>query len=135
MAAMMQEVYDLSRIRGELERLIGEGEPPVMPGGGGGDDSKWVQIEESESFAPNRWDYTGFTLSGDQQTVDLRNGMEDPNTGTGVEGNGVNMDTLPDGFGMVPIGVGAVVRAWPPDEPGDPWKFSVANAIDGECLE
>jgi len=78
-----------------------------------------------------------FQADPDLDPVDALNIIEAGNSSTGTQGNGVDADQLPQGFEIVPIGVGAVVELTGPygateTEPGF-YLFSVANLVDGVC--
>lgn len=78
--------------------------------------------------------YNGWSDNG--APFELRNTLEENNTGSGVEGNGVNVDTLPDGFSLRPLAIGAVVPYWTVvvdiTMELEYW-CAVVNAVDGEC--
>ena len=110
--------------------------------------TRWGRIVSStKDPAAIAWDYTvelvELDSSLDWQAIDglelvaARNTIEASNTDLGVQGNGVDADTLPDGFDIVPIGDGAVVKLSGPHRANesDPglYLFSVANLVDGEC--
>jgi len=60
---------------------------------------------------------------------------EAPNSGSGVQGNGIDVANL-NGFEIQPIGVGAVVELHGPHKYTDlsnNWFFSAVNTVDGEC--
>jgi hypothetical protein len=62
--------------------------------------------------------------------------IEAGNTGSGIQGNGVDLANLPVGFSVKPIGAGAIVYLDGPHEYSDSsmnWFFHVANAVDGVC--
>lgn len=60
---------------------------------------------------------------------------EASNSSSGVQGNGVDLDSLTSGFALQPIRGNPVVELRGPfDADGTPrWWFSSTNAIDGEC--
>lgn len=104
-------------------------------------------LSSSRDLDNYRWDYSlelvELDEAGDWQPIpDLdpvegRNTLEASNTDTGVQGNGVNADTIPQGFDIVPIGDGAVVELRGPygvtqDDAGF-YLFTVANLVDGVC--
>lgn len=104
---------------------------------------------------PNRWDYQfaetiktqsgydGWTLRTNGRTGDAMNKFEVPNSGSGTQGNGINVDTLPGGFSIQPIASGIVVtidieRWFNVDggvviESGFEYWFSAMNSVDGVC--
>jgi hypothetical protein len=107
-------------------------------------------ITGCESAGPNRWAYTfeqvrkpdSLGYDGNWFPVDkgasgmAYNGTELPNSATGVQGNGVDVDNLPDGWELQPCPPGVVVRMWKSSiskalEP-EYW-FEYANAVDGSC--
>ena len=114
---------------------------------------KWFKITVATVLATNRWVYTGVeqeaidrawqTLDDGGETVTkLYNAIEANNDGTGIQGHGVDIDgaDYPAGFAVMPIAVGAVVRASPAtvtnldtDDPEVQWWFSEINADDGTC--
>ena len=69
------------------------------------------------------------------------NVLENPNDGTGVEGIGVDVDTLPGTFSIKPVSSSTLVRMStikaPAEEPEEPavveYWFSYWNAVDGQC--
>lgn len=105
-----------------------------------------ARIELSASLSPNRWIYgmrlvernsqAGWDDIAGAQQVYGYNTLETANSGSGIQGNGVDADKLPDGFGIVPIGVGAVVSVTGPHQ-GGPfgtyYQFEQCNLVDGEC--
>lgn len=103
----------------------------------------WGRIIGSTATGPNRYDYTIELVAWDDPSSEwvvipdssvgaAINTIEASNTGDGIEGNGVNADTMPAGFTTaVPVGLGAVVKLTRVVE--DLWAFSVANLVDGQC--
>jgi len=64
------------------------------------------------------------------------NGIENNNSGSGVQGSGVNVDNFPGTFAIVPISAGASVELGGPEFAADgtpAWHFDAVNAEDGEC--
>lgn len=110
--------------------------------------TRWGRIISStKDPAAIAWDYSvelveldsslDWQAIPDLDLVAARNTIEASNTDQGLQGNGVDADTLPDGFDIVPIGDGAVVKLSGPyganeTDPGL-YLFSVANLVDGEC--
>lgn len=112
--------------------------------------TRWARVLGSSGVQvdANRWDYSiefvRPTAAGDwevvpgTQVVAARNTVEASNEADGIQGNGVDATRLPEGFEIVPIGDGAIVRVTGPYgviegvEPGF-WLFSVANLVDGDC--
>jgi hypothetical protein len=113
-----------------------------------------ARITGSTSIASNQWEYDweeiNITDAGAIEVVSggrtsaasgkARNGIEFPNTGSGVEGNGVDRGYLPMSFTMRPIVSGNVVvlegpfgRAAMPT--AATWLFAIPNADDGPCPE
>ena len=113
----------------------------------------WALLSFSIQLSPNRWRYgwdeailTGDpTLVGGGWTLKTNgrnatgpwggafNLAEAPNTGSGVEGTGHNVDGLPGTFAMQPIPSGRPVAMWiVHSTPKTVW-FDSPNAIDGSC--
>lgn len=108
-----------------------------------------------ESRFPNQWVYqiseiiripdadpeeapTKFEDRVDGRVLLAYNTIEFGNTGEGIEGNGVNVDTLPEGFKIMPIGIGAVVLVhFVRNSDGSDYTswFSAVNVVDGECQQ
>lgn len=103
---------------------------------------------DAEQFSANRWRYAWtevFPLDtpGDWGQGTRSSEEDGPafacaewgNSGGGVQGNGVNVDGLPDGFAMVPLGPHVVVLFGPLGPADEPWWAIVgaANSVDGEC--
>ena len=105
--------------------------------------TRWARIvSSSDAATPNRFDYTIEFVEWDDAAADWSivpdttvaaaiNTLEAGNAATGVQGNGVNADTLPAGFRVVALGDGAIVRASSVTD--DLWAFEVANLVDGTC--
>jgi hypothetical protein len=110
---------------------------------------RWVRItgstKEDEAY---RWEYdlelVELNADGDWEAIPDedplkgRNTLEAGNSDAGVQGNGVNADTIPQGFDIVAIADGAVVEAEGPyaidGEPdSDFWIFTETNMVDGTC--
>jgi len=94
--------------------------------------NKWLYTAVRQDKAEPS--YGGWTDDG--PTFDLRNTMEENNTGSGIEGNGVNVGTLPAGFSLRPLAIDAVVPYWTVtvNFTGETeYWCSVVNAVDGEC--
>lgn len=109
--------------------------------------SYYGKITGRSSIGPNRWEYTysevlktslggvGWTTFTGGREGKCYNFVEVPNDGEGEEGNGVNVDDLPTGFSLGPIGIGRIVlldivrttlgdlEAW----------FSADNPVVGRC--
>lgn len=104
------------------------------------------------SGANNRWayDWQEVTWSGDAPVPSNTSGgrvsttaglayntIEGLNDNSGIQGNGIDLATLPGGFEIVPLGVGAGVELLGPF-PGSTagvfhWLFQAVNQVDGEC--
>ena len=110
--------------------------------------------------APNKWSYHWIEMiktDSGHETLDWKtrnpshggrssaylplayNLLEIWNTANGVQGNGINVDTLPSGFFIQPVSWKAVVimtlvRISQGDDVGkvEAW-FQYSNAVDGEC--
>jgi len=91
----------------------------------------WNEVEPSGvgtfQDRPSGRDSTGDGLA--YNTAEINNGP------TGVQGNGVDVDTLPAGFSVQPVTVGWIGRAIGPydDEGTAYWLFTSENGVDGEC--
>lgn len=111
---------------------------------------RWFRLTaSSESGSPVvRYNYTGRVArktgaantgwaDRDAEDVTLYHTLEYLNTGSGVEGHGVDRDNLPAGFGVRPIPVGTPVFAQPIVVEGSPntleWWITAVSPIDGEC--
>ncbi len=113
---------------------------------------KWFKITVATTIpdTTNRWVYTGVeqeavdagwqTLSGGETVEKLYNAIEANNDGTGIQGHGVDIDgaDYPAGFAVMPLAVGAVVRAWALNvtiegEQELQWWCCDPNADDGTC--
>jgi hypothetical protein len=114
--------------------------------GGGSATQRFARIAAATPLGSNTWQYaavrqikTGASYGGwtdDGPTFDLRNTMEENNTGSGIEGNGVNVGTLPAGFSLRPLAIDTVVPYWTVtvNFTGETeYWCSVVNAVDGEC--
>jgi hypothetical protein len=121
----------------------------IAEGGTGaavGSSRTFARIAAATPLGSNTWQYAavrqvkatagygGWADTG--APFELRNTMEENNTGSGIEGNGVNVGTLPDGFSLRPLAIDAVVPYWTVkvDFTGETeYWCSVVNAVDGEC--
>ena len=108
-----------------------------------------AKLNGNTDISDNRWSYTWteveLNITGTYSTkaggrTNTSHGVaynrnESGNTGSGVEGNGVNVDNLPAGFTMQPIGTNAVVSMRLETNCSDVLEpmFEVSNAIDGSC--
>lgn len=111
-----------------------------------GGDALWAEITSATGIGDNRWAYgiaqveylkegTWDTVIGGITGVGY-NSIETPNGATGVQGNGVDVANLPSGVEIVPLGVGAVVRAYPVtncDTGGTEYVLEAVNQVDGTC--
>lgn len=112
---------------------------------GGGSALRFARVSSSVSAGTNKWTYTGVPV---EQTVagyggwtdvvggasfDFRNLIEDGNTGTGVEGHGVDVGgaSYPADFDPQPIPDGTIVQVFL-STLGEYWA-QYENADDGEC--
>lgn len=95
---------------------------------------------------PNRWIYQMELVELDEEgawepvadadPIIAYNTVEAGNSGSGVQGNGVDVENLPAGFSIVPIGNGAILPVSGPYEGspfGEFYTFTLANLVDGEC--
>ncbi|MGV6814240.1 MAG: hypothetical protein ACWA5W_04420, partial [Phycisphaerales bacterium] len=63
-----------------------------------------------------------------------RNTLEMLNTAAGVQGNGIDITTLPGTFALQRVPDSAIVQIAGPFVGSAPlWYFSVANSVDGDC--
>ena len=110
-----------------------------------------ARITGSTSIGDNRWSYSWESVIGNEQATDpgtfkaapsartgtAYNGLEAGNTAAGVQGCGIDVDNLPTGWALQPIGDGAVVALRWVTDCSDPrsgwWQFEAANNADGEC--
>lgn len=111
--------------------------------------SRWLaRITGNTSLGGNKWRYTWqevfeadtagtYTTAGRTSTSHGNgyNTIEAPNSASGLQGNGVTIANLPAGFTIQPVATGAVVEMVGPfGASGARWcRFSVVNAVDGEC--
>jgi hypothetical protein len=142
--------------------------PPAVTVSADDDDPRWAlvrrvadgvvrilaRITGSTVLTTNRWEYSweevDITEAGAIEVIPAPGGrthansgkalnsIEFPNTGIGVEGNGVDRDNLPPTFTMQPITTGNVVVLEGPFGRGtEPtkarWLFAIPNADDGVC--
>ncbi len=107
------------------------------------------RVQSIEPHSPNRWTYQIAEVLKLEEAYNLPsvrpngragtafNLKELTNGPTGVQGNGVNVDNLPDGFGLVPIPTGAVVLVylWRLIGAGVSHEYWInePNGVDGEC--
>ena len=112
-------------------------------GGGAG---LWAEITSSTLIDDNRWQYgiaqVEYKKEGTWQAVTGGisgvgyNTIETPNGATGIQGNGVNVANLPPDVSLVPLGIGAVVRAYPVincETGGTEYALEAVNQVDGTC--
>jgi len=108
-------------------------------------------LTSAEEFAPNRWRYSWMEarwqgaaagwapVLGAYTHTDWGYayiGFENANRATGVQGSGIDEDTLPDGFDHQPLGPGAAPLLHGPVYAADgtpAWIFDGVNNVDGEC--
>jgi len=108
-----------------------------------------AMLTASAEISANRWAYSwieaervgtqwlpvlGGVTSGDWG--EAFNGVENNNSGAGVEGTGVNVDNFPGTFGLRPLQPGVSLEIHGPviNADGSPsWHFDAANSEDGEC--
>lgn len=111
-----------------------------------------ITLATEISGANNRWayDWQEVTWSGNAPVPSNTSGgrvsttaglayntIEGLNDASGIQGNGIDLATLPSGFENVPLGVGAGVELLGPF-PGTTagvkfWLFQAVNTVDGEC--
>lgn len=131
---------------GQRQADAGGGRGPATKGEVG---ERWAVITDAVSVSANRWKYAwqevvwngtawAVVTGGSDYTTHgyAYNGIEAGNTGTGVEGNGVDVDSLPGTYAIQPIGTGSVVLLRGPFANGSGvnvhW-FIAVNAVDGGC--
>lgn len=118
-------------------------------GGAGGPPQLWIKITGSSSIGDNRWSYAWaeqtYQQAGQwQDTPDGRtsgtdgpafNTIEANNTGSGVQGNSVDVDDLPTGFDLSPVAGGPVVLAHSVVNCNGVSEilFSYENGVTGTC--
>ena len=105
---------------------------------------KYTWIEQRAAVG-GRWEDVPGGLSNNTEHVGgfAYNSIEANNAAAGVQGNSVNISTLPSGFTIQPVSGNPVVRAWREtecpevgsEEPGgkSSWHFSYENAVIGAC--
>lgn len=110
----------------------------------------WFRIVASSfTIIENRYNYSGirqiFRFGGvgpemvddpdnPDEVMTLFNTCEIYNGPTGIQGNSVDVDTLPPGFALKPVRGNAVVMCTPFSHNGDIYyAFQYENAVDGEC--
>lgn len=119
----------------------------IAAGAGAGGAMIWVKITGATliSGAANRWEYTwveqvpgsagawsdkeGGLTSADSE-IPGYNSVEANNSASGVQGNGIDVDTLSAGFSIQPIRGNPVVKG---TFINGQLIFSQVNAVDGEC--
>lgn len=109
-----------------------------------------ARITASATDSTNRWTYSfvevvkktagygGWSTRTGGRTGTARNMFEDLNDGTGIEGNGINVDgtDFPAGFTMQPVPAGTVVmvyRVLEASAGAQEFWFDFVNAVDGTC--
>lgn len=122
------------------------GQPSV--GGSSTDNTFWAKIESYDTYATNQWTYSirkathisaGYSgwsgiSSGTSITGTAYNTLEIGNSASGVQGCGINVDNLPSGFSLQPIGVNSIHKFYPITVgSGTEWWFSCPNSVDGTC--
>jgi hypothetical protein len=100
----------------------------------------WGRITGSTLLSANRWEYEfeevaptdggDFDTGARSRTGICHNSLESMNSATGVQGNGVDVDNLPQNWEMKPCPEGAVVLII---ASGGYYRFSYENGVDGEC--
>lgn len=108
----------------------------------------YARITGSTSIGPNRWEYdweeariadgvpvTAGAVRSSVSHGKALNTVESNNTGAGIQGNGVNVDTLLDGFLIQPVSDKPVPLLRGPfnTSSGPIWLFESENAVDGVC--
>ena len=108
---------------------------------------RFVRITGSTPIGSNRWRYSGilsshngvgefaeFTPIPENTLAEIYNSMEANNDNSGVQGNGVNVSTLPAGFSIQPLATDTVVPIWVAGfYPNWNGIVSAPNAVDGVC--
>ena len=103
-------------------------------------------ITSSTPIGPNRWAYTveeseylklgEFGIKAGGRVFTAYNDCEQQNAATGIQGNGVDVDDLPEGVEIVPIGNGSNVRLTRRincETLAIEWTFFAVNQLDGPC--
>ncbi|MBT8200076.1 MAG: hypothetical protein KJO36_06130 [Acidimicrobiia bacterium] len=95
------------------------------------------QYRNTDPFVVPPWQtwtpgYTEVTIGSEAFNI-----CEEMNDGVGIEGNGIDVDTLNEGFSLQPAPIGlmvemTLVRVQTTDQM-EPW-FSFPNQIDGMCM-
>lgn len=97
-----------------------------------GETTRWAY-----PFSLAKYDSEGtYTAVSGGLTGTAYNKIEAGNTGSGVEGCGINVDNLPTGWELKPIGAGAVVEisvAINCDDQSIEYTFQAVNNADGTC--
>ena len=106
------------------------------------------RVLSSESVGPNRWSYQiEQVVKASEGYAELSsfpggirgvayNMLENGNTGSGVEGNGVDVDDLPAGFSLGPIPSGdwpLLAYAWSVASGRPELWLRYPNPVVGEC--
>jgi hypothetical protein len=111
-----------------------------------GGDWVWGKLGGATSIGDNRWSYP-FTQMKYQQagtwaavpdglTGTAYNTVEANNSATGVQGCGINVDLLPAGVSIQPIGAGGIVKITPEincETQAVEHVFEAVNNADGPC--
>lgn len=111
----------------------------------------FARLGAATEISSNRWEYAweevvldsgAWVARTDGRTDETRdvahNLAEVANSSSGVQGNGVDVDTLPDGFSLQPAPAGIVVwmhQVRERDGSAHGWWFAHQNGVDGECPE
>lgn len=82
---------------------------------------------DAEYLGTSQWTHVG-------RVGIARNTCENDNAAEGLQGNGVDVDNLPEGFSIQPVPVGAIVILYQVGT-GDAARywFSYENGVDGAC--
>jgi len=117
----------------------------------------WAKITGHTTDGTNRWLYTFVSVikngygygtwveESDPFAGDARNTLEDMNSNSGVQGTGVDLVNLPDGFEIKPVPTNAIIRMYQvyvtesssssssSGTSNPEYWFSYENAVDGDC--
>lgn len=99
-------------------------------------DNKWKYQWEEVTHADTPGTYTTVSGGRTHSTHGLAyNSIEAPNSGSGLQGNGIDVGDLPVGMEMQPIATASIHTMTGPYGTTElPWvRFSCPNAVGGEC--
>lgn len=125
----------------------------VRIGAAGGDGGLWIKITGSSAIGgrTNAWRYSWVEMRLERDGLFIEainprsssnagyayNSIENNNSATGIQGNSVDLSTLPASMQFLPVRGNPVVRAWRQTncDDQDEWIFSYENTVQGECPE